>query len=89
MTQGPQQVFVTNCPSIEHTDLDVIFAWWTRNSQYNIGIRPNPGDVVLEIDVRKGGTVDSLGVLPRTWAAATAGGYPLSAAKNWRPINSN
>lgn len=56
------------------TDLDVIRAWWARNSQYNIGIRPNPGDVVLDIDVRNGGTLESLGVLPSTWTAATGGG---------------
>ncbi len=55
------------------TDLERIRSWWIGNPLYNIGIRPNPGDVVLDIDVRNGGTYESLGEHPETRTAFTGG----------------
>ncbi|WP_433577538.1 bifunctional DNA primase/polymerase [Nocardia brasiliensis] len=56
------------------TDPDVIRAWWDRNPLCNIGIRPQPGVVVLDVDPRSDGSLEALGAIPPTWTAATGGG---------------
>ncbi len=56
------------------TDPVRIRAWWLRNAQCNIGIRPHSGVVVLDVDPRSGGSLDALGETPETWTAATGGG---------------
>lgn len=43
-------------------------------TDYNIGLRPVPGVIVIDIDPRHGGTLDALGPLTDTWAARTGGG---------------
>jgi hypothetical protein len=62
------------------TDLDQIRYWWGRNPNYNIGIRPPIGFVVLDEDVQHGGdqALAELcyrhGELPDTWTARTGNG---------------
>lgn len=43
-------------------------------ADYNIGLRPVPGVIVIDVDPRNGGTLDQLGALPVTWTARTGGG---------------
>ena len=56
------------------TDRDQIRNWWTSMPQANIGLRPVPGVLVLDVDPRNGGNLDALGDLPATWVARTGGG---------------
>lgn len=62
------------------TGPDEITAWWNEHPHRNIGCRPPPGVVVLDIDPRKGGDDDmhklvaEHGPFPATWVAATGGG---------------
>lgn len=56
------------------TDPVQVAAWWPEGSRRNIGVRPPVGFVVLDVDPRSGGTMESLGVLPYTWIAETGGG---------------
>lgn len=56
------------------TDETQIRAWWTSTPTANIGLRPVPGVIVLDVDPRNGGNLDALGHLPATWIARTGGG---------------
>ncbi|MCP9621769.1 DNA primase [Nocardia otitidiscaviarum] len=56
------------------TDPAQVAAWWPQGSCRNIGVRPPVGVVVLDVDPRSGGTLESLGALPDTWIAETGGG---------------
>jgi hypothetical protein len=62
------------------TDLEKIERWWTRRPQCNIGVRPQHGLVVLDVDVQHGGPafmaalLDRYGPLPSTWMARTGQG---------------
>ena len=56
------------------TDTDQVRAWWEHNPDYNIGIRPPPGYIVLDVDPRNGGGLDQLGAVPPTSIAKTGGG---------------
>lgn len=62
------------------TDLEKIERWWTRRPQCNIGVRPQHGLAVLDIDVQHGGPalmaalLDHYGPLPSTWIARTGQG---------------
>lgn len=62
------------------TDPDTIRAWWQRWPAANIGVRPLPGVVVLDVDPRNGGhdTLAALqrqyGPLPPTLTAETGSG---------------
>jgi hypothetical protein len=56
-----------------------VLAWWTRWPRANIGIRPAPGLVVLDVDPRHGGDLALTAIttahdMPATWSAATGGG---------------
>ena len=57
------------------TDTEVIARWWTRWPTANIGIRPVPGLVVLDVDPRSGGNttlaelIQQNGPLPETLVA--------------------
>lgn len=62
------------------TDLDAISRWWARHPDHNIGIRPDAGLVVLDVDPRNGGD-ESLAelekaneALPQTWTCRTGSG---------------
>jgi hypothetical protein len=61
-------------------DVDTVRNWWRMWPEANIGIRPHPGHVVLDVDPRNGGAVqlvamqDRFGRLPATRTAATGGG---------------
>ncbi|MFB8281925.1 bifunctional DNA primase/polymerase [Nocardia colli] len=60
------------------TDPHEIGAWWQLWPFANIGLRPPRGIVILDVDPRNGGTVESLGRIPLTRAARTgAGGWHL------------
>ena len=62
-------------------DLNQIAAWWRENPSLNIGCRPPPGVVVIDVDPRHGG-VDSMCRLvaehgplcATTWTVRTGGG---------------
>jgi hypothetical protein len=62
------------------SDLEEVKRWWTMWPDANVGIRPHPGHVVLDVDPRNGGAVqlvamqDRYGRLPATRTAATGGG---------------
>ncbi|WP_157777219.1 bifunctional DNA primase/polymerase [Nocardia terpenica] len=56
------------------TDPQVIERWWQRDPLRNIGICPQPGVAVLDVDPRNGGSLEALGMLPETWTARTGGG---------------
>ncbi|CAM4136948.1 DNA primase/polymerase bifunctional N-terminal domain-containing protein [Nocardia ninae] len=56
------------------TDASVIEEWWQRWPFANIGLRPPRGIVILDIDPRNGGTVESLGHIPPTRTARTGSG---------------
>ncbi|MGF6884974.1 hypothetical protein ABIA39_003451 [Nocardia sp. GAS34] len=56
------------------TDPDAIRAWWSAYPLRNIGIRPPEGVLVLDVDPRAGGNLETLGPLPETWTAVTGGG---------------
>lgn len=56
------------------TDARQVAAWWPEGSRRNIGVRPPAGLVVLDVDPRSGGTLESLGALPNTTIAETGGG---------------
>ncbi|MGQ4618445.1 bifunctional DNA primase/polymerase [Nocardia sp. R7R-8] len=71
-------------PATEHgfydatADPERIATLWRMNSNYNIGIRPPLGIVVLDVDVQNGGAKEDLGALPPTRVARTgSGGYHL------------
>ncbi|MDZ4234793.1 MAG: bifunctional DNA primase/polymerase, partial [Dietzia sp.] len=55
-------------------DPATIRAWWTATPDANIAARPPEGVVVLDVDPRNGGTLESLGELPTTYRARTGGG---------------
>jgi len=56
-------------------DADAVRFWWRPNNPpWNIGLRVPIGYVVLDIDPRNGGTVESLGQLPATRVAETGSG---------------
>jgi hypothetical protein len=61
-------------------DPDSVRRWWDMWPEANIGVRPHPGHVVVDIDPRSGGTEqiramqDRHGRLPESRAAATGGG---------------
>lgn len=60
------------------TNLDQIAAWWDRNPDYNIGIRPPEGVIVIDVDPQNGGDIKVLGILAVTLAARTGNqGYHL------------
>lgn len=60
------------------TDLAQIAAWWDRNPNYNIGIRPPEGVIVIDVDPQNGGDIKALGILTVTLAARTGNlGYHL------------
>ena len=57
-------------PACEHgfydatADASQIEAWWTENPDYNIGILPGDGIIVIDLDINHGnGTKDGLKVL--------------------------
>jgi hypothetical protein len=62
------------------TDIDQIRRWWRRNPDYNIGINPPAGFVVIDEDVQNGGheALAELcyqhGEVPPTWTARTGQG---------------
>jgi len=62
------------------TDLDMVALWWTWWPWANVGGRPPPGTLVLDIDPRNGGDIELLGLtrqyspLPPTLTARTGGG---------------
>lgn len=59
------------------TDRDVIRSWWTRWPAANIGGRVDRRLLVLDVDPRNGGDVQSLGPLPATltcWSGRGDGG---------------
>lgn len=56
------------------TDEARVREMFTGRADYNIGLRPVPGVVVIDIDPRNGGALDALGDLPPTWVARTGGG---------------
>ncbi len=62
------------------TGPDQIAAWWNEHPHRNIGCRPPPGVIVLDIDPRHGGDdamhklITQHGPLAPTWVAATGGG---------------
>lgn len=56
-------------------DLDAVKFWWRPNNPpWNIGLRIPENFVVLDIDPRNGGTIESLGQLPATRVAETGSG---------------
>lgn len=60
--------------------LDQIRTWWDRAPESNLGLRPSPGVIVLDVDPRNGGDVTLrkleaiYGPLPDTLTARTGGG---------------
>jgi hypothetical protein len=62
------------------TDLAEITAHWRRHRNDNVGVRPPPGFVVLDVDPRHNGDVElacltaEYGPLPQTWTARTGSG---------------
>jgi len=58
------------------TDSEQIGEWWTRWPDANVGIATGRGSdlVVVDVDPRHGGTLASLGELPRTARVRTGGG---------------
>jgi hypothetical protein len=75
------------------TDPDQIRAWWTANPDYNIGIRPPAGVLVLDVDTQHGGPAqlaalfDRHGLLPATWQARTGqGGQHIWLRANGGPF---
>lgn len=62
------------------TDVDQVARWWSMWPAANIGVRPNAGLIVLDVDPRNGGDVqlaamqDRLGALPATRTARTGSG---------------
>lgn len=57
------------------TDLDQVRRYWRLNGPaFNVGIRPAPGYIVLDVDPRNGGELEALGGIPPTRIAATGGG---------------
>lgn len=56
------------------TDEARVSEMFAGRADCNIGLRPVPGVIVLDIDPRNGGTLDALGDLPPTWVARTGGG---------------
>lgn len=60
------------------TDPDVIREWWRQWPHANIGLRPPRGVIVLDIDPRNGGALESLGEVTETRTARTgSGGWHL------------
>jgi hypothetical protein len=60
------------------TDREQVKAWWTKWPFANIGLALGNGRLVLDIDPKNGGTLESLGVLPETAMVRTgSGGYHL------------
>ena len=56
------------------TDTDTITRWWSRNPQFNVGLRPPPGMLVVDIDPRNSGDLSLREQLPETWTAETGSG---------------
>lgn len=56
------------------SDRDCIQAWWRKWPQANIGSPVPPGHLVIDVDPRHGGRVETLGVLPPTRMARTGSG---------------
>lgn len=56
------------------TDLQQIRRWWDRSPQANIGFRPPPGMLIVDIDPRNGGTLAQLDGFPPTHTVRTGGG---------------
>lgn len=62
------------------SDVDTVSRWWSMWPDANIGIRPHPGQIVLDIDPRNGGDVQfaamqqRYGALPDTRTARTGSG---------------
>jgi Bifunctional DNA primase/polymerase, N-terminal len=84
----------TKVPATEHgkddatTDTETITRWWTRNPRCNIGLRPSPGILVVDIDPRNGGDLGIAERLPETWTAETGSGglhiWLRATAGPWR-----
>ena len=61
-------------------DVEQVFSWWRSWPLANVGCRPSPGQLVVDIDPRHGGDValhrweQEHGALPRTRTARTGGG---------------
>lgn len=70
------------------TDADIIIKWWTRKPDCNIGLRPRPGMLVVDIDPRNNGDMTLRDRLPNTWTAKTgSGGLHLwlrATGERWR-----
>ena len=56
------------------TSPSVILSWFEQWPEANWALRVPVGMLVLDVDARSGGTLDSLGVLPETWTAQTGSG---------------
>lgn len=56
------------------TDADTITRWWNHQPHSNIGLRPCPGMIVVDIDPRNGGDLSLRHQLPETWTAETGSG---------------
>lgn len=62
------------------TDRSVITEWWERWPEANVGLRPEPGEIVMDVDPRHRGATNLLALtrqhtpLTPTWAARTGGG---------------
>ncbi|MBV9228054.1 MAG: bifunctional DNA primase/polymerase [Chloroflexi bacterium] len=60
------------------TDKKQVSEWWTRWPYANIGLALGNGKLVIDVDPKNGGTLESLGVLPETAMVRTgSGGYHL------------
>ena len=70
------------------TDVDTITRWWSRNPNYNIGLRPTSGLLVVDIDPRNGGDMSLRDRLPDTWTAKTGSGglhiWLRASGDRWR-----
>ena len=53
------------------TDPGTITRWWRRNPHCNVGLRPPPGMLVVDIDPRNGGDLSLRERLPETRTAET------------------
>lgn len=80
------------------SDVDTVTRWWLAWPEANIGVRPRPGQVVVDVDPRNGGAVQLVAMqerfvqLPATRTAQTGGlgwhlwfGYDGEAVKELAP----